>query len=103
MTCSAKLTDQPGQRKTCNCVAAPVGHTWFRLPTDQDGRHLNEYWRKLAPDGERRLIDLDSQLSRAELAERASREAGQQQGERLPQQMSSEQGLRSLRAALGGR
>lgn len=53
----------------------------------------------------RTLIGHDSQLSRAELAERASREAAQQRAEAagMPDRMNSEQGLRSLRAALGGR
>ena len=53
----------------------------------------------------RSLIGHDSQLNRAELAERASREAAQQQAEAagMPHRMNSEQGLRSLRAALGGR
>lgn len=53
----------------------------------------------------RSLIGHDSQLNRAELAERASREAAQQQAEAagMPHRMNSEQGMRSLRAALGGR
>ncbi len=53
----------------------------------------------------RTLIGHDSQLSRAELAERASREAAQHQAEAsgMPPRMNSEQGMRSLRAALGGR
>ncbi|MFU1518299.1 hypothetical protein ACM25P_07280 [Vreelandella alkaliphila] len=52
----------------------------------------------------RMLIGHDSQLNRAELAERASREVAQQQAEQagMPHRMNSEQGLRSLRAALGG-
>lgn len=53
----------------------------------------------------RTLLGHDSQLSRAELAERASREAAQQRAEAagMPHRMNSEQGMRSLRAALGGR
>lgn len=53
----------------------------------------------------RGLIGHDSQLSRAALAERASREAAQRNAEAagMPPRMNSEQGLRSLRAALGGR
>ncbi|MGV2930175.1 replication protein P [Vreelandella venusta] len=52
----------------------------------------------------RTLIGHDSQKNRAELAERASREAAQRQAEAagMPPRMNSEQGLRSLRAALGG-
>ncbi len=53
----------------------------------------------------RTLIGHDSQKNRAELAERASREAAQRNAEAagMPPRMNSEQGLRSLRAALGGR
>lgn len=53
----------------------------------------------------RTLIGHDSQKNRAELAERASREAAQRQAEAagMPPRMNSEQGMRSLRAALGGR
>lgn len=49
----------------------------------------------------RSLIGHDSQLSRVELAERASREAAKQQAEGMPHWMNSEKGLLSLRAALG--
>lgn len=47
----------------------------------------------------------DSQLSKGALAERASREAAQKrlEEEGAPDRMTSEQGMRSLRAALGGR
>lgn len=53
----------------------------------------------------RTLIGHDSQLSRAERAERTSRETAQQSAEAsgLPHRMNPEQGLRSLRAALGAR
>ncbi|WP_447896023.1 replication protein P [Vreelandella sp. GE22] len=53
----------------------------------------------------RHLIGHDSQLSRGERAERASREAAQQQAHAagMPDRMNSEQGRRALRAALGGR
>lgn len=51
------------------------------------------------------LIGHQGSESRAAQAERASREAAQQQAETagMPHRMNSEQGMRSLRAALGGR
>lgn len=53
----------------------------------------------------RALLAHDGQLTLAELAERASREAAQHNAEAagMPPRMNSEQGLRSLRAALGSR
>lgn len=53
----------------------------------------------------RTLLGHDSQLTQGERAERASREAAQQRAEAagMPHRMNPEQGLRSLRAALGGR
>ncbi|MFI0474646.1 replication protein P [Halomonas sp. HMF6819] len=53
----------------------------------------------------RGLIGHDSTMTRAERAERASREAAQAQSAAagMPDRMNSEQGLRSLRAALGSR
>lgn len=54
----------------------------------------------LAP---RQLLEHDGSRSRAELAERAGREAAQQRAEAagLPHRMNADQGIRSLRAALG--
>ena len=51
----------------------------------------------------RQLLEHDGNRSRAELAERAGREAAQQRAEAagLPHRMNADQGLRSLRAALG--
>lgn len=51
----------------------------------------------------RHLLESDRQRSRAELAERAGREAAQHQAEAagLPQSMSGAQAIRSMRAALG--
>lgn len=51
----------------------------------------------------RQLLEHDGSRSAAELAERAGREAAQQQAEAagLPHAMNADQGLRSLRAALG--
>lgn len=51
----------------------------------------------------RQLLEHDGSRSRAELAERAGREAAQQRAEAagLPHRMSADQGIRSLRAALG--
>ncbi|MDT0499688.1 MULTISPECIES: replication protein P [unclassified Halomonas] len=55
----------------------------------------------LAP---RELLEHDGSRTPAELAERAGREAAQQQAEAagLPHTMNADQGLRSLRAALNG-
>ncbi|WP_168709198.1 replication protein P [Halomonas borealis] len=51
----------------------------------------------------RHLLEHDGQRTRAEIAERAGREAAQQQAEAdgLPHAMNADQGLKSLRAALG--
>jgi hypothetical protein len=51
----------------------------------------------------RQLLEHDSSRTPAELAERASRDAAAQQAEAagLPHRMNADQGLRSLRAALG--
>ncbi|WP_258955946.1 replication protein P [Vreelandella titanicae] len=53
----------------------------------------------------RALVGNDRQLTPAQIAERNGRESAQQRAEDagIPSSMSSEQGLRSLRAALGGR
>ena len=52
----------------------------------------------------RQLLEHDGSCSAAELAERAGREAAQQQAQAagLPDRMNADQGLRSLRAALKG-
>lgn len=52
----------------------------------------------------RQLLEHDGSRSAAELAERAGREAAQQQAQAagLPDRMNADQGLRSLRAALKG-
>ncbi|QTP57235.1 hypothetical protein HNO53_20645 [Billgrantia antri] len=52
----------------------------------------------------RQLLEHDGSRTRAELAERAGREAAQQRAEAsgLPHAMNADQGLRSLRAALKG-
>ena len=51
----------------------------------------------------RHLLEHDGSRSAAELAERAGREAAQQQAQAagLPDRMNADQGLRSLRAAIG--
>ena len=98
-------------------AGAAVG--WWDLTHGSSGTHTSKLERTFRTEyaalvnrvmaGEqlqaRTLIGHDSQLSRAELAERDSREAAQQQAEAagMPHRMNSEQGLRSLRAALGGR
>lgn len=98
-------------------AGAAVG--WWDLTHGSSGTHTSKLERTFRTEyaalvnrvmaGEqlqaRTLIGHDSQLNRAELAERASREAAQQQAEAagMPHRMNSEQGLRSLRAALGGR
>ena len=98
-------------------AGAAVG--WWDLTHGSSGTHTSKLERTFRTEytalvnrvmaGEqlqaRTLIGHDSQLNRAELAERASREAAQQQAEAagMPPRMNSEQGMRSLRAALGGR
>ncbi len=98
-------------------AGAAVG--WWDLTHGSSGTHTSKLERTFRTEyaalvnrvmaGEqlqaRGLIGHDSQLSRAALAERASREAAQRNAEAagMPPRMNSEQGLRSLRAALGGR
>lgn len=114
---------KPKEHAQCSPLATPRTKTHKSLPSMQltpisgetrtdrlERRFRKEYAARVnrVMAGEqlqaRTLIGHDSQLNRAELAELASREAAQPQAEQagIPHRMNSEQGLRSLRAALGG-
>ncbi|WP_224107259.1 replication protein P [Vreelandella aquamarina] len=112
---------QPGQHpwshEAVRMAGAAVG--WWELThgggesraSRQESRFRKEYGalvnRVLAGEQlqARHLVGHDSQLSRGERAERASREAAQRQAAAagMPERMNSEQGLRMMRAALGSR
>ncbi|WP_152618928.1 replication protein P [Halomonas sp. KHS3] len=112
---------QPGRHRWSHEAVRMAGQAvgWWDLThgggesrTDRMERRFRKEYAALVNrvmEGEqlqaRTLIGHDSQLNRAERAERASREAAQQRAEAagMPQRMNSEQGMRCLRAALGGR